>query len=81
MPLCPLPPPLISYARTYLYFSQVKEMEEELERHHSIRSSLELELQSLNQRLSTVENFRDSMYYDNNSLDQSEDQISRSEQS
>ncbi|KAJ9546330.1 hypothetical protein OSB04_018873 [Centaurea solstitialis] len=56
---------------------RVKEMEEELERHHSIRDSLELELQSLNQRLSTVEYFRDIRYSDTNSVDQYEDQISR----
>lgn len=56
---------------------RVKEMEEELERHHSIRDSLELELQSLNQRLLTVENFRYSRHSDDYSVGQSEDQISR----
>ncbi|KAI3768189.1 hypothetical protein L2E82_18656 [Cichorium intybus] len=52
-------------------------MDEELERLHKIRDSLEVKLQSLNQRLSTVESFRDYMYSDNSNLDQYEYQISR----
>ncbi|XP_071704192.1 kinesin-like protein KIN-12C [Rutidosis leptorrhynchoides] len=55
---------------------RVNEMEVELERHHKIRDSLELELHSLGQRLLTVESFRNST--DNYNVDQSDDQISRS---
>ncbi|PWA46552.1 kinesin motor domain-containing protein [Artemisia annua] len=56
---------------------RVNEMEEELERHHRIRDSLEVELQSVSQRLLTVESFRSSSDSDNNIFDQPEDQISR----
>ncbi|KAI3505973.1 hypothetical protein L1887_28326 [Cichorium endivia] len=56
---------------------RVNEMDEELERQHKIRDSLEVKLQSLNQRLSTVESFRDYMDSDNSNLDQYEYQISR----
>ncbi|XP_071703353.1 kinesin-like protein KIN-12C [Rutidosis leptorrhynchoides] len=54
---------------------RVNEMEVELERHHKIRDSLELELHSLGKRLLTVESFKKSA--DNYNADQSEDQISR----
>nr|XP_043607210.1 kinesin-like protein KIN-12C [Erigeron canadensis] len=54
---------------------KVNEMEEELERHHRIRDSLEVELQSLSQRLLTVETFRNNI--DNNHVNQPEEQISR----
>ncbi|CAH1418965.1 unnamed protein product [Lactuca virosa] len=56
---------------------RVNEMEEELQRQHTIRDSLEVELQSLSQRLLTVESFRDCMDSDNSNLDQYEYQISR----
>ncbi|GJR14355.1 kinesin-like protein KIN-12C [Tanacetum coccineum] len=56
---------------------RVNEMEEELERHHRIRDSLEVELQSVSQRLLTVESFRNDTDSDNNIFDQPEDQISR----
>lgn len=56
-------------------------MEEELERHHRIRDSLEVELQSLSQRLLTFESLRNGKDYINTNVGQPEDQISRSEQS
>ncbi|KAI3515657.1 hypothetical protein L1887_14558 [Cichorium endivia] len=55
----------------------VNEMDKEIERQHKIRDSMEVKLQSLNQRLSAVESFRDYMYSDNSNLDQYEYQISR----
>nr|KAJ0190749.1 hypothetical protein LSAT_V11C800410910 [Lactuca sativa] len=51
---------------------RVNEMEEELQRQHKIRDSLEVELQSLSQRLLTVESFRDCMDSNNSNLDQYE---------
>ncbi|KAK9080054.1 hypothetical protein SSX86_001729 [Deinandra increscens subsp. villosa] len=56
---------------------RVNEMEEELERHHRIRDSLEVELQSLSQRLLTFESFRNGEDYNNIIVGQPEDQISR----
>lgn len=56
-------------------------MEEELERHLMIRDSQDVELQSLSQRLLTVESFRNGSDSDNNIVRQSEDQIYRFEQS
>ncbi|KAL4579210.1 hypothetical protein LXL04_015348 [Taraxacum kok-saghyz] len=53
---------------------RVNEMEEEIKRQHKIRDSLEVELQSLNQRLLSVESLQDS---DNSNLDQYKYQISR----
>ncbi|KAI7744957.1 hypothetical protein M8C21_027078 [Ambrosia artemisiifolia] len=55
---------------------RVNEMEEELERHHRIRDSLEVELQSLSQRLLTFECFRNGNDIDT-IIGQPEDQISR----
>ncbi|KAI7744954.1 hypothetical protein M8C21_027075 [Ambrosia artemisiifolia] len=55
---------------------RVNEMEEELERHHRIRDSLEVELQSLSQRLLTFESFRNGNDIDT-IIGQPEDQISR----
>ncbi|PWA39959.1 kinesin motor domain-containing protein [Artemisia annua] len=56
---------------------KVNEMEEELERHHKIRDSLEVELQSLSQRPLTIESFRNISDSDNNIFDQPKDKISR----
>ncbi|KAG8658950.1 hypothetical protein MANES_03G210501v8 [Manihot esculenta] len=44
---------------------KVYEMDEEVERHRLIRESLELELQALRHRLSTVDNFPDTLAADN----------------
>nr|GFD29367.1 kinesin motor domain-containing protein [Tanacetum cinerariifolium] len=55
----------------------VNEMEEELERYHRIRDSLEVELQSASLRLLTVKSFRNDTNSDNNVFDQPDDQISR----
>ncbi|KAF2310329.1 hypothetical protein GH714_007829 [Hevea brasiliensis] len=56
---------------------KVYEMDEEVERHRLIRESLELELQALRQRLSTVDNFTDIVDADNTNSLQNEDLISR----
>ncbi|KAK1407763.1 hypothetical protein QVD17_39390 [Tagetes erecta] len=56
---------------------RVNEMEEELERHHMIRDSLEVELQSLSQRLLTFESARNGKDYYNTNVGLHEDQISR----
>ncbi|KAD1657700.1 hypothetical protein E3N88_42498 [Mikania micrantha] len=56
---------------------RVNEMEEELQRHHRIRDSLEVELQSLSQRLFAFESFRNGKDYSNTNVGQPEDQISR----
>ncbi|KAJ0789479.1 putative plus-end-directed kinesin ATPase [Helianthus annuus] len=56
---------------------RVNEMEEELERHHRIRDSLEVELQSLSQRLLTFESFRNGNDSNSGFIGQPEDQISR----
>lgn len=44
---------------------KVSEMEDELERHMLVRDSLELELQELRHRLSTVEDFTESLSSEN----------------
>ncbi|XP_076903266.1 kinesin-like protein KIN-12C isoform X2 [Bidens hawaiensis] len=56
---------------------RVNEMEDQLERHHRIRDSLEVELQSLSQRLLTFESFRNGNDSNNTIVGQPEDQISR----
>lgn len=56
-------------------FDQVYEMDEEVERHRLIRESLELELQALRHRLSTVDNFPDTLAADNTYSSQNEDII------
>ncbi|KAL8216282.1 hypothetical protein R6Q57_023119 [Mikania cordata] len=56
---------------------RVNEMEEELQRQHRIRDSLEVELQSLSQRLFAFESFRNGKDYSNTNIGQPEDQISR----
>lgn len=53
-------------------------MDEEVERHQSIRDSLEMEIQALRRRLSTVENFTDIVDSENSNSAQNEDLISRS---
>ncbi|KAI3686992.1 hypothetical protein L1987_80682 [Smallanthus sonchifolius] len=55
---------------------RVNEMEEELERHHRIRDSLEVELQSLSQRLLTFESYKNGND-SNTNVGQPEDLISR----
>lgn len=54
-------------------------MDEEVERHQLMRDSLELEIQSLRQRLSTVESFPDILDSGNTNTEHTEDQMSRSE--
>lgn len=54
-------------------------MDDEVERHRTIRDSLELELQSLRERLSTVENFPDILDSEDRNADRNEGQMSRSE--
>lgn len=53
-------------------------MNGEVERHHLIRDSLELEIQALRQRLSTVQNFSDIVDSENIKAGHTEDQMSRS---
>ncbi|KAL6548172.1 hypothetical protein OROGR_008593 [Orobanche gracilis] len=57
---------------------KVHEMEEEVEKQGMLRDSLELELQSLRNRLLTVEDFTESMTSENSSTTISEDHLSRS---
>lgn len=52
-------------------------MNDEVERHRLIRDALELELQALRHRLSTVENFSEHMDSQNINSEQAEDLISR----
>ncbi|GAY35576.1 hypothetical protein CUMW_017130 [Citrus unshiu] len=56
---------------------KVYEMNGEVERHHLIRDSLELEIQALRQRLSTVQNFSDIVDSENINAGHTEDQMSR----
>ncbi|VFQ74892.1 unnamed protein product [Cuscuta campestris] len=57
---------------------KVHEMEEEVESHHMIRDSLELELQALKERLLTVENFTESLDFNRSVLQRTEEQFQRS---
>lgn len=52
-------------------------MDDDVERHRLIRDALELELQALRQRLSTVENFTENADSENIKAEQVEDLISR----
>ncbi|KAH9766437.1 kinesin-like protein KIN-12C [Citrus sinensis] len=56
---------------------KVYEMNGEVERHHLIRDSLELEIQALRRRLSTVQNFSDIVDSENINAGHTEDQMSR----
>ncbi|XP_031256347.1 kinesin-like protein KIN-12C [Pistacia vera] len=56
---------------------KVGEMDEEVERHQLMRESLQLEIQSLRQRLSTVESFPDILDSGNTNSEHTEDQMSR----
>ncbi|KAF3456467.1 hypothetical protein FNV43_RR01117 [Rhamnella rubrinervis] len=56
---------------------KVYEMDDEVERHRLIRDSLELELQSLRQRLSTVENLTENVDSQNTNAEQTQTQIFR----
>ncbi|PRQ39572.1 putative plus-end-directed kinesin ATPase [Rosa chinensis] len=60
---------------------KVYEMDDEVERHRLIRDALELELQALRQRLSTVENFTENADSENTKAEEDEDLISRQLQS
>ncbi|XP_010276535.1 PREDICTED: kinesin-like protein KIN-12C isoform X2 [Nelumbo nucifera] len=55
---------------------KVYEMGEEVERHRSLRDELELEVQALRQRVSTVETAKENMEYSNDE-NETEDQMSR----
>ncbi|VFQ83990.1 unnamed protein product [Cuscuta campestris] len=57
---------------------KVHEMEEEVESHHMIRDSLELELQALKERLLTVENFNESLDFNRSGLQHTEERFQRS---
>nr|GLL26017.1 kinesin-like protein KIN-12C isoform X2 [Ipomoea trifida] len=57
---------------------KVHEMEEEVEQHHMIRESLELELQALKERLLTVENFTEKLELKNSGSQLTKDQFPRS---
>ena len=59
------------------FCSQVYEMDDEVERHRLIRDSLELELQALRQRLSTVDNLTENMDSQNTNAEQTQTQIFR----
>lgn len=52
-------------------------MDDEVERHRLIRDALELELQALRKRLSTVENFTENAVSENTKGEEDEDMISR----
>lgn len=52
-------------------------MEEEVEQHHMIRESLELELQALKERLLTVENFTEKLELKNSGSQLTKDQFPR----
>lgn len=56
---------------------KVQEMEEEIQKHCTINDTLELELQALRCRLSTVEDFTESMQSDGTNSAVLEDQLSR----
>lgn len=58
------------------FFSQVYEMNEEVEKHRFIRDSLELEIQALRRRLSSVESFND-IEAENINAEHTEDQMPR----
>ena len=53
-------------------------MDEEVERHRLIRDSMELELQSLRQRLASVENFTENVDSGIGNSEHAEEHISRS---
>lgn len=61
----------------YCFSTQVYDVDGEVERHRLIRDSLELELQALRQRLSTVENFTDIVDTTVTNIGPAEDQVSR----
>jgi len=65
------------YILLIVSLSQVYEMKDEVERHRLIRDSLELELRTLRQRLSTVENITDIADSENANSVQKEDSITR----
>jgi len=67
----------IYYILLIVSLSQVYEMNDEVERHRLIRDSLELELRTLRQRLSTVENITDIADSENANSVQKEDSITR----
>lgn len=52
-------------------------MDYDVERHRLIRDALELELQALRKRLSTVENFTENAVSENTKGEEDEDMISR----
>lgn len=52
-------------------------MDDDVERHRLIRDALELELQALRKRLSTVENFTENAVSENTKGEEDEDMISR----
>lgn len=54
-------------------------MDDEVDRHRLIRDSLELELQSLRERFSTVENFPGVLDSENTNAEHTESQMSRSD--
>ncbi|XP_073118814.1 kinesin-like protein KIN-12C isoform X2 [Henckelia pumila] len=56
---------------------KVHEMEEEIQKHCTTKDTLELELQALRRRLSTVEDFTESMQSDSTNSAVLEDQLSR----
>ncbi|XP_050372198.1 kinesin-like protein KIN-12C [Argentina anserina] len=56
---------------------KVYEMDDEVERHRLIRDALELELQALRQRLSTVKSFTENADSENTKTEEDEDLISR----
>ncbi|XP_075476802.1 kinesin-like protein KIN-12C isoform X2 [Primulina tabacum] len=55
---------------------KVQEMEEEIQKHCTLKETLELELQALRRRLSTVEDFTESMQSDSTNSVLIEDQLS-----